>query len=197
MANALRASLGDNAYVSVAPVRYHSWLATVGGRPVTPIIELLSREVQKALRKTGADSVTIVAHSAAGWIARIYLGDASYPSPERGTVWSGSSFVHTLVCLGTPHNSAEPVTKRNMQFVNDNYPGSYHPDVRYVCFAGDGGSVSKGGAGHAWMFWQKEWFPRISYQLTDRETKGQAVAGDGKLFSPFCVWRVCIRCAKA
>lgn len=163
----------------------------MGGRPVTPILKLVNQQVQKAIRDTDADSVTIVAHSAAGWIARIFLGDAPYPTAEGGTVWRGSSFVHTLVCLGTPQKSAEPVTKKNMQFVNENYPGSYHPDVRYLCLAGDGGSVGKGGAGHAWMFWQKDWFPRISYELTDKETKGNAVAGDGKLPSRICGMREC------
>jgi triacylglycerol esterase/lipase EstA (alpha/beta hydrolase family) len=39
--------------------------------------------------------------------------------------------VHTLVTLGTPHTSAEPVTLRNIGWVNDNQP--LQPDVRCVC----------------------------------------------------------------
>lgn len=29
--------------------------------------------------------------------------------------------VHTLVTLGTPHTSAEPVTRRNIDYVNEHY----------------------------------------------------------------------------
>jgi hypothetical protein len=39
--------------------------------------------------------------------------------------------VHTLVTLGTPHKSAEPVTRRNIDFVNDNYGGAHMDDVRW------------------------------------------------------------------
>jgi hypothetical protein len=40
--------------------------------------------------------------------------------------------VHTLVTLGTPHKSAEPVTRRNIDFVNENYGGAHMDDVRWA-----------------------------------------------------------------
>jgi hypothetical protein len=42
--------------------------------------------------------------SAGGWLARLALGGAPY---EAGRVFALASLVHTLVCLGTPHQSLE------------------------------------------------------------------------------------------
>lgn len=174
MAATLRDILGDTAHISIVPIRYHSWLSTFGGRPVTSIIELVHAAVQAALRETGADSVILVAHSAAGWISRIYLGDRKYPDEQRGHAWMGAKFVRTLICLGTPHRSEEFVTRKNMRFVNECYPGGFYPEVRYINLAGDGGSVMKKGGGWAHRFC------RLSYRLTDRGTQGKDVMGDGR-----------------
>lgn len=83
--------------------------------------------VVHAGRWHGAHKAAVVASSAAGWISRIFL--ASDP-PYGNTVYHGSDRVHTLVTLGTPHTSAERVTKRNIDFVNTAYPGAYMPGVR-------------------------------------------------------------------
>ncbi|CAG9467541.1 unnamed protein product [Pedinophyceae sp. YPF-701] len=85
--------------------------------------------------------VALVAHSAAGWIARILLGGG--PAYWNKT-YDAAARVHTLLTLGTPHYSMEGVTKRNLEFVNGGYAGCVHAadkvgaerGVRYVCVAG-------------------------------------------------------------
>lgn len=178
MAAALRRAR-PSTHVSVAPVHTHNWLPTFGGRPVTPVLRLIHLAVLRAKRATGAPSVTLVAHSAAGWIARIYLGDLPYPR-VGGVVWNGARHVGALFCMGTPHRSGEWVAKENMRFVNEMYPGCFCDAVRYVCLGGDGGSVADG------PWWQGEWLPRLSYSMTDGESKGKACAGDGALMA-FCI----------
>lgn len=42
---------------------------------------------------------TQVAHSAGGWISRLYLSTAAYD----GRAYNGARFVSTLVTLGSPH----------------------------------------------------------------------------------------------
>ena len=107
------------------------------------------------------DQVNLVAHSAAGWISRIYLGDKPYCiHPNASTqqkIWQAHQFVSNLICLGTPHTSQERWTRRNLEFVNHNYPGAFYRDVHYVCLAGKAiyGERSWG-----------SWLAYNSYQLT-------------------------------
>lgn len=77
----------------------------------------------------------IVAHSAAGWIARILLG---IEEPYWGRLYKAGPQVHTLVTLGTPHVSQEKITMKNLSFVATHCPGCAAPGVRYVCVAGTG-----------------------------------------------------------
>ncbi|CAN8063713.1 unnamed protein product [Agarophyton chilense] len=177
MAQLLREALGPAASVSVVPVTLSTWVSTVGGRPITPVLHLLHRTVQQATQQSGASNVQLVAHSAGGWIARIYLGDTPYPTGSS-LVWNGARFVSKLICLGTPHRSDEGVTKKNMQFVNDNYPGAYHAHVQYVNIVGNGCSVPQQRSG-AWRFWEPGWFPRVSYRITDKSIGSDAAQGDG------------------
>lgn len=172
----LAEELGPGACVHVVPVRAATWARTLGGRPVTPILELLDGAVRAALEESGAEKVHLVAHSAGGWIARIYLGS----KPYFGREWRGAEVVDTLLCLGTPQRSAEPITMGNMKFVNKEYPGAYEADVRYVCIAGDGCTIADGGLAANWRFWERDWFARVSYRLTDAEATG-LVGGDGTL----------------
>ena len=53
--------------------------------------------------------------------------------------------------------SQERWTRQNLDFVNNNYPGAFHPNVRYVCVAGK--SV------HGQLNWQ-HWITYHSYELT-------------------------------
>eukprot|EP00803_Ostreobium_quekettii_P003031 evm.model.scf_1804.3 EVM.evm.TU.scf_1804.3 scf_1804:14708-18324(+) len=47
--------------------------------------------------------ISLVGHSAGGWLARICLGDKEY----NGQLWGRSGKVHTLITLGAPHLSKE------------------------------------------------------------------------------------------
>ncbi|RMH67918.1 MAG: lipase [Cyanobacteria bacterium J003] len=151
--------------VEVVPLRTRSWLPTLGGRSVAPILRALDTTIQSVLNETGAPSVYLIGHSAGGWISRIYLGD----QPYDGKVWAGHKWVHTLITLGTPHRSQERWTRRNLDFVNTTYPGAYYGQIRYVCLAGKAIYGTSRGSFANWLTYQ-------SYKLTCGEG---ACWGDG------------------
>lgn len=141
------------------PLRRRDWFSTLGGRPITPILLLLDRTVKQVLEQYKSQ-INLIGHSAGGWISRIYLGEKPYFG--RGTIlpagpWEAHRFVNTLVTLGTPHISQERWTRWNLDFVNNNYPGAFYPDVRYVCVAGKSifGKRQRG-----------SWLAYSSYRLT-------------------------------
>lgn len=122
------------------PLRKRDWIPGFAGPSIAPILRQLNRTVQEALQQFNAQKINLIGHSAGGWISRIYLGEVPYnlykdidPSEK---LWSGKSQVKNLVTLGTPHFSAERWTRKNLAFVNQNYPGAFYPDVRYICIAG-------------------------------------------------------------
>lgn len=122
------------------PLRKRDWIPTLGGRSVVPIVQQIDRTVQQMLQRHAATQVNLIGHSAGGWIARIYLGEIPYTihgdvSDEQG-VWQAYRHVNTLITLGTPHISQERWTKRNLDFVGDNYPGAFYSQIRYICVAG-------------------------------------------------------------
>uniref|UniRef100_A0A7S1TEH2 DUF676 domain-containing protein n=1 Tax=Compsopogon caeruleus TaxID=31354 RepID=A0A7S1TEH2_9RHOD len=163
---------GQNVYL--VPTTSATWLKTFGGRPVTPVLELISSVVETSLRESQEEKITLVGHSAGGWISRIWLGSKH---PYRGTIYAGASKVDSLITLGTPHTSFEPVTQENMNFVNTKYPGAFEPDVRYVCIGGTGLSMSETEAQAVkGRFWNPRWFAKVSYQLTAGEGN---LLGDG------------------
>ncbi len=152
----LEAALNGLGFPTITvPLKANDWFVTLGGRPVSPILAALDRTVQQALTTFGAKQVNLIGHSAGGWIARIYLGDQTYHSQ----VWQRYPVVNTLITLGTPHRSQERWTKRNLDFVNGNYPGAFYSTVRYVCVAGKAAYGSK-----SWRF--ADWFTYQSYELT-------------------------------
>ena len=147
---------------TVVPLKRRDWIPTVGGRSVTPILKKLDQTVQAVRRQHEHSEINLVGHSAGGWIARIYLGtipytihrqDAQSPHP-----WDAQSYVHTLICLGTPHRSEERWTRRNLDFVNTTYPGAFYSNVRYVCIAGKSIVGQRGRFGPSFAY--------QSYQLT-------------------------------
>lgn len=135
------------------PLRRRDWIPTIGGRPITPILQQLDHTVKQALQVYNATQINLIGHSAGGWISRIYLGE----KPYAGCVWNAHSSVATLITLGTPHTSQERWTRRNLDFVNQNYPGAFHQDLRYVCVAGKTIFGAR---------WGSNWFAYSSYQLT-------------------------------
>ena len=46
--------------------------------------------------------VALVAHSAGGWLSRLYLSDKEH----YGRVYRGSTLVHSLITLGSPHKAS-------------------------------------------------------------------------------------------
>ncbi len=157
-------------WVTTVPLTQASWLPTFGGRSIQPIIQAIAATVATAQAETGCDRVHLVGHSAGGWIARIYLGDRPYLvhsiDRDRPHLWNGHQSVATLLTLGTPHISQERWTRKNLDFVNQTYPGAYFSTVKYVCIAG------KAILGERW----RTWFTYNSYQLTCGEG---ACWGDG------------------
>jgi pimeloyl-ACP methyl ester carboxylesterase len=153
---ALERILTEQGFPTVTvPLTRRDWWITIGGRPVTPILEILDQTIRNVLRETQADQVNLIGHSAGGWIARIYLGEESYCD----RIWSGRSLVKTLITLGTPHTSQERWTRSNLDFVNSAYPGAFCSEIEYMCVAGKAlyGQPS-------WRLGQ--WFTYQSYQLT-------------------------------
>ncbi len=143
------------------PLRKRNWFPTLGGRSVVPILWQIDRTVKQTLRQYNVSRVNLIGHSAGGWIARIYLGEKPYDihGDVRGSegVWNARVYVATLVTLGTPHISQERWTKRNLDFVKDNYPGAFYPDIHYICVAGKA------------VYGQRRlgsWLAYNSYQLT-------------------------------
>ncbi|WP_017327556.1 triacylglycerol lipase [Synechococcus sp. PCC 7336] len=151
------------------PLTLRSWLPTLGGRPMTPILEALQATIAATQQEFNAPQVNLIGHSAGGWIARIYLG--SEPYCDR--LWAGLPNVASLITLGTPHLSQERWTRWNLDFVNTTYPGAFHPELKYVCVAG------RSTLGRKAPWWQPhnwngaEWLAYSSYQLT---------AGNGNLW---------------
>ena len=120
------------------PLRRRDWFPTLGGRPITPILQLLDRTVKQVLQQYNVSQINLIGHSAGGWISRIYLGEKPYlgRGEVKPSIWSVHPQVSTLITLGTPHISQERWTRWNLDFVNSNYPGAFYPNVRYVCVAG-------------------------------------------------------------
>jgi pimeloyl-ACP methyl ester carboxylesterase len=143
----------QNMPTEVVPLKWWEWLPTVGGRSIAPILARLDATVKDILQRYNAPQVNIIAHSAGGWVARIYLGDIPY----YDRIWHAEPMVASLISLGTPHRSLEPWTRRNLGFVNDNYPGAFHPNVKYVCVAGKSVYGEKKLSG---------WLAYSSYELT-------------------------------
>lgn len=125
---------------STVPLSKLNWLPTVGGRSVVPILRQIDQTVKRMLRFYNTSQVNLIGHSAGGWIARIYLGDRPYDIhgdvSGDAAVWNARTQVATFITLGTPHISQERWTKQNLDFVQNNYPGAFYPDVKYVCVAG-------------------------------------------------------------
>ncbi|MBH8560866.1 lipase [Nostoc sp. CENA67] len=141
------------------PLRRRDWIPTLGGRPVTPILQQLDLTVKQTLQEHNAAQINLIGHSAGGWISRIYMGEKPYfPSGNvQPPIWKAYPLVATLITLGTPHISQERWTRRNLDFVANNYPGAFYQNVRYVCVAGKTifGARRRG-----------SWLAYSSYQLT-------------------------------
>ncbi|MGB3292038.1 MAG: lipase [Phormidesmis sp.] len=151
------------------PLRRRDWLPTLGGRSVINIIKALDATAQRVMVDHSCKAINLVGHSAGGWISRIYLGETPYdvhPSDRHRTYpRPARSHVETLLTLGTPHVSQERWTRKNLDFVNQAYPGAFYSDIKYICIAGKSVKGKK-----------EDWFTFKSYQLTGGDG---SVWGDG------------------
>lgn len=141
------------------PLRRRDWLTTFGGRSVNPILQQLNATVLQVMEQYSASQINLLGHSAGGWISRIYMGEVPYAGrgETKASLWQAFKQVATLITLGTPHISQERWTRWNLDFVNNNYPGAYYNDVRYICIAGKS------------IFGEKRpgsWLAYSSYQMT-------------------------------
>ncbi|MEO1133557.1 MAG: alpha/beta fold hydrolase [Cyanobacteria bacterium J06639_1] len=163
--------LSDRDYPTLTvPLRVSDWFITVGGRPITPIADALARTIAEARSRFDSEQVNLIGHSAGGWIARIFLGS----TPYYDNVWNGREYVASLVTLGTPHVSQERWTRFNLSFVNDNYPGAFWPEVKYVCAAGNAVRGRK-----ASWFSRQPWSERLAYSSYELTIGDGEAMGDG------------------
>lgn len=101
---------------------------SLGARPLGAVAPIPQTPLPPSQR------AAVVASSAAGWISRILLAGDRAGEPYCGRLYEGAAQrCRALVTLGTPHYSSEPVTRRNIDWVNTNCPGSLRsPEIKYV-----------------------------------------------------------------
>jgi triacylglycerol esterase/lipase EstA (alpha/beta hydrolase family) len=156
---------------TIVPIRLADWLPTLGGRSMVPILRLLHQTVLAVLAEPGVNQINLIGHSAGGWISRLYLGEVPYTIHQDVGVdaglWNAKDRVATLISLGTPQFSGEKWTKKNLNFVNDNYPGAFYPQVNYVCVAGKS------------VYGQRQWGSLLAYQSYQLTCGNGHAWGDG------------------
>lgn len=146
---------------TTVPLRRRDWLPTVGGRSMIPILRQLDAVVQETLAKYRTSQINLIGHSAGGWISRIYMGEKPYvihgDVREDAKLWSAQPYIASLTTLGTPHASLERWTRKNLDFVNQSYPGAFYASTNYICVAGKSvyGQRKRG-----------SWLAYSSYKLT-------------------------------
>lgn len=125
--------------VSVAPLTLLDWAGVVASDSYGALLRIVHKAVRDTLAAHGATRLTLVAHSAGGVLARIYLGDQPY-GPRR-LVYNGFERVACLVTLGTPHTASRTGRQGGLNqiaFVQARYPGAYWRFIHYVSVIGKG-----------------------------------------------------------
>ncbi len=121
----------------ITPLNLLDWLGVVASDSYGVLLAVLHRTIQATLSAHSAQRLTLVAHSAGGVLARIYLGDKAYG--PRKVIFNGRERVRTLVTLGTPHTTTgvgRQAGLNQIRFVQETYPGAYWPYIRYVSVMG-------------------------------------------------------------
>ncbi|KAI3434819.1 hypothetical protein D9Q98_002876 [Chlorella vulgaris] len=129
-------------HVEVAPVnridwgrnasglRYQDyWKGTLKPRPTVDwYLKRVEQAAEAAKRATDGAPMTLLCHSAGGWLGRLFLLDFDRTGIDR------------FVSLGSPQlappDGIVDQTRGILTWVNDAAPGAYHSDVQYVTVAG-------------------------------------------------------------
>jgi pimeloyl-ACP methyl ester carboxylesterase len=160
-----------NRIVYIVDIGRRQW-ASLRDPNFTPVMDILARTVELAMRETGAGMIDLIGHSAGGRIARAYLGDV----PCNGIVYDGKRFVDRLITLGTAHSTVEIYVAKFGAFVNEAYPGAYYPSVHYRTVAGKSVMGRRFGRGEEMLAFR-------SYELTCGDGN---VIGDGIIPTHSC-----------
>ncbi len=129
------AMCGMGMYVTTANVARVDWLRNAAGlrdpaywrgtlqpRPTVDwYLEKIAAAVEDAKRATDGAPVTLLAHSAGGWLGRVYMKDFDRTGIDR------------MVSLGSPHLPPPPgvvdQTRGILTYCSDACPGAFHPEV--------------------------------------------------------------------
>jgi pimeloyl-ACP methyl ester carboxylesterase len=121
--------------VWIIDITGHDWLRSSGPAGWTRLLRKVDRTVRQAVDESETGKVTLVAHSAGGLVARLYL------SPElfMGQAYRGLNRVDNLITLSSPHY----YRRRSIHggwlpgWLEERYPDAYFaPQVRYTSVAG-------------------------------------------------------------
>ncbi|KAL8500645.1 hypothetical protein ACS0TY_020286 [Phlomoides rotata] len=109
------------------------WRGTLRPRPVLDwYLERVEEAMNEAKELAQGSTVSLIGHSAGGWLARVYLQEF------------GTSDVSLLLTLGTPHlappkgiSGVIDQTRGLLDYVDKHCAKAvYTPELRYVCIAG-------------------------------------------------------------
>lgn len=119
--------------VFLTPITTFDWLEVAINDDYSRLLNRLDYAVTEILRKTEVRRLTLVAHSAGGILARIYMGDRPYG--RHKLVFNGHRYVNSLITMGTPHTTTRRGRRggqNQITFAQTHYPGAYWPTVHYA-----------------------------------------------------------------
>lgn len=125
--------------VAITPIALFDWAGVIASDSYGALLRILHRSVEGLLQACHARYLTLVAHSAGGILARIYLGDRPY-GPRR-LCYNGFERISCLATLGTPHQTnrtGRQAGLNQINFVQKTYPGAYWRFIHYVSIISKG-----------------------------------------------------------
>ncbi len=138
---AMRAHLAEvsGRPVAITPLTLLDWGGVIASDSYGALLRILDKAVRETLAAHRARRLVLVAHSAGGVLARIYMGDQPY-GPRR-LLYHGHERVCSLVTLGTPHSAKKSGRQGGLNqiaFVQTTYPGAYWRFIHYISVMGKG-----------------------------------------------------------
>ncbi|PSC73077.1 alpha beta-hydrolase [Micractinium conductrix] len=115
---------------NAAGLRYAEyWQGTLKPRPTVDwYLQRVGQAVEAAKRATDGAPLTLLAHSAGGWLGRLYMLDFDRTGIDQ------------FVSLGSPQlpppEGVVDQTRGILTWVTDASPGAFHPEVSYTTLAG-------------------------------------------------------------